>query len=60
MALTGVTNLGVEVGPKRLELLHEVIPKAKVIGLLVNPANPALAKRDLSDVAYPSYQDEYS
>jgi putative ABC transport system substrate-binding protein len=40
--LTGVTNLGVELGPKQLELLHEVAPTATVIALLVNPTNPAL------------------
>src|SRR5207244_6857340 len=32
--LTGITNLNVEVGPKRLELLHELLPKATIIGLL--------------------------
>ena len=29
-----------EVGPKRLELLHEVVPAATLIGLLLNPTNP--------------------
>jgi putative ABC transport system substrate-binding protein len=38
--LTGVANLNVELGPKKLELLHELVPAATVIGLLVNPANP--------------------
>jgi putative ABC transport system substrate-binding protein len=38
--LTGVTSLGVEVGPKRLELLHELVPKATVMAALVNPTNP--------------------
>ena len=38
--VTGVTSLNVEVGPKRLELLHELVPAANVIGLLVNPNNP--------------------
>jgi putative tryptophan/tyrosine transport system substrate-binding protein len=41
--LTGVAYLNVEIAPKRLELLHELIPAAKSIGLLVNPANPAEA-----------------
>jgi putative ABC transport system substrate-binding protein len=41
--LTGVTNLGVELGPKQLELLHELVPTATAIGLLINPSNPALA-----------------
>jgi putative ABC transport system substrate-binding protein len=38
--LTGVSNLNVELGPKRLELLRELVPAAKVFGLLVNPTNP--------------------
>ena len=42
--LTGVTTLGVEVGPKQLALLHEVVPAATVVALLVNPTNPALAE----------------
>ena len=37
--LTGVTALNVEIGAKRLELLHELIPTAGIIGLLVNPTN---------------------
>src|SRR5215471_3394460 len=37
--VTGVTNLNVEVGPKRVELVHELIPSARAIALLVNPAN---------------------
>jgi putative ABC transport system substrate-binding protein len=39
--LTGVTTLGVEVGPKQLELLHEVVPAVTVVALLINPTNPA-------------------
>ena len=38
--MTGVTLLSVEVGPKLLELLHDVVPKATIIALLVNPTNP--------------------
>jgi len=38
--LTGVTILGVELGSKRLELLHELVPTATTMGLLVNPTNP--------------------
>jgi putative ABC transport system substrate-binding protein len=39
--LTGVTTLGVELGPKQLELLHEIVGKGP-IGALVNPTNTAL------------------
>jgi putative tryptophan/tyrosine transport system substrate-binding protein len=42
--LTGVTSLNVEVGPKRLELLHEVLLTATLIAVLVNPTSPALAE----------------
>jgi putative ABC transport system substrate-binding protein len=38
--LTGVSNLSAELGPKRLALLHELVPTATIIALLVNPANP--------------------
>jgi putative ABC transport system substrate-binding protein len=38
--LTGVTTLNTEVGPKRLELARELVPSAKLIGLLVNPKSP--------------------
>ena len=36
--LTGAANLSVEVGSKRLELLNELLPKASVMALLMNPA----------------------
>jgi putative tryptophan/tyrosine transport system substrate-binding protein len=51
--VTGVTSLNVEVGPKRLELLHELAPAVNVIGLVVNPNNPnaQILSRDLHAVA---------
>ena len=48
--ITGVTQLIVEVAPKRLELLHELVPTARVMGLLVNQAAPALAQAQLRAV----------
>jgi putative tryptophan/tyrosine transport system substrate-binding protein len=42
--LTGITNLNVEVGPKRLELLRELLPTATIIALLVNPTSPGIAE----------------
>jgi len=42
--LTGITNLNVEVGPKRLELLRELLPTTTIIALLVNPTNPSVAE----------------
>jgi putative ABC transport system substrate-binding protein len=38
--LTGVTLFGDELNPKRLDLLSELVPEAKLIALLVNPSNP--------------------
>jgi putative ABC transport system substrate-binding protein len=38
--VTGAAHINVETAPKRLELLHELVPAEKVIGLLVNPTNP--------------------
>jgi putative tryptophan/tyrosine transport system substrate-binding protein len=47
--LTGVTTLGAELGPKRLELLHELVPAASLIAVLVNPngSNAEAFVRDL-------------
>jgi putative tryptophan/tyrosine transport system substrate-binding protein len=41
---TGVTQLAEEVAPKRLELLHELLPRASILALLVNPTDPAIAE----------------
>jgi len=52
--LTGVTSLNEEVGAKLLELLHELVPRATIIGLLVNPNNPNVAEpttKSLQDAA---------
>ena len=38
--VTGVTFLVNALGAKRLELLRELVPSAKIVGFLVNPANP--------------------
>jgi putative ABC transport system substrate-binding protein len=38
--VTGVTQTNVEITPKRLQLLHELVPTASVMALLVNPTNP--------------------
>jgi putative ABC transport system substrate-binding protein len=52
--VTGVTSLNAEVGPKRLQLLHEQLPAATEFALLVNPSNPRNAEvstRDLQAAA---------
>ena len=48
--VTGVTNANVGIAPKRLQLLHELVPTASVMALLVNPANPALAETTTKEV----------
>jgi putative tryptophan/tyrosine transport system substrate-binding protein len=48
--LSGVTALNVELGPKRLELLRELIPTATVIAVLINPTSPSLAEQFLRDL----------
>jgi putative ABC transport system substrate-binding protein len=47
--LTGASALTVELMAKRLELLSELVPQARVIALLVNPNNPT-AERIIRDV----------
>src|SRR5262249_47625948 len=43
--VTGVTSMNMELGPKRLELLRELLPAANVIALLVNPTNPTITSQ---------------
>jgi|GraSoiStandDraft_29_1057270.scaffolds.fasta_scaffold261110_2 putative ABC transport system substrate-binding protein len=38
--ITGVASLADEVGPKRLEVVRELLPTTSVIALLINPTNP--------------------
>ncbi|MGB7687897.1 MAG: ABC transporter substrate-binding protein [Pseudolabrys sp.] len=48
--VTGVTSSNVEVAPKRLELLHELLPAVRVMALLVDPTDPTTAKITVSEV----------
>jgi len=51
--LTGVSILNVELNPKRLELVFELAPQAKVVAMLVNPDNPQTERgmRDVQEAA---------
>jgi putative ABC transport system substrate-binding protein len=51
--ITGVTFISTELMPKRLELLTELVPHAKVIALLVNPnnLNTETMMRDMPEAA---------
>jgi ABC-type uncharacterized transport system substrate-binding protein len=48
--VTGVTNANVGIAPKRLQLLHELVPTAGVIALLVNPTNPTVAEPNAQEL----------
>lgn len=47
--LTGATLFTSELETKKLELLHELVPNAKTVGMLANPNNPT-AETDISDI----------
>jgi putative tryptophan/tyrosine transport system substrate-binding protein len=48
--VTGVSGLIVEIQPKLLELLHELLPTATAMALLINPADRALAQGQAREV----------
>jgi putative ABC transport system substrate-binding protein len=48
--ITGVTNANVGIAPKRLQLLHELVPTASAMALLVNPAHPTLAETNTKEL----------
>jgi len=49
--LTGMTTLEGELGQKRLEVLHELVPMAAVIGVLTNPRNPVATTEAMQEAA---------
>ena len=48
--LTGVTGLNVELAPKKLELLRELVPTTTTMALLINPTNRVAAERESRDL----------
>jgi putative tryptophan/tyrosine transport system substrate-binding protein len=48
--VTGVTTMGADLGSKQLEMLHELVPAATVMALLINPTNPSIAQVQSRDV----------
>jgi putative ABC transport system substrate-binding protein len=49
--LTGVVNLGAEVMPKRIELLHELVPSATTMVFLTNPTTPVVLRQATLEAA---------
>ena len=47
--LTGISRFAIDLLPKRVELLRDVVPKAIVIGFMVNPAS-SFAESDVRQV----------
>jgi len=48
--VTGVTSLSLELAPKRLELLHELLPVVRVMALLVDPTDSTTANTTVSEM----------
>ncbi|SPP97186.1 conserved exported protein of unknown function [Bradyrhizobium vignae] len=48
--ITGVAALTFETGPKRLAILHELLPSAELIAVLVNPAAGEVVGRQVKDL----------
>jgi putative ABC transport system substrate-binding protein len=47
---TGVVTLNIDTGQKRLELMHELLPAATTIGLLLNPNNAVVTETQSKDL----------
>src|ERR1041385_607080 len=47
---TGISDLGVQLGAKRLALLHELLPNASRFAALVNPDNPGITESFVSEL----------
>ena len=48
--VTGITSINAQLAAKRLELLHQLVPTATVVALLVNPTSPNLAETTAKDL----------
>jgi putative tryptophan/tyrosine transport system substrate-binding protein len=48
--VTGVTQANLEIAPKQMELLQEMVPTASIMALLVNPENPEIAESNVKVV----------
>jgi putative ABC transport system substrate-binding protein len=48
--VTGIVNLSPGLMAKRIELIHQVVPDAKIIAALVNPAVPTIFRQEVADI----------
>jgi putative ABC transport system substrate-binding protein len=48
--ITGVSSLNTQIGPKRLELLHEIVNAGTIFALVVDPTNPKNAVTSAQDL----------
>jgi putative ABC transport system substrate-binding protein len=48
--LTGVAILAADIAPKRLALLHELVPAITSVAMLVNPGNPSYVQAETKDL----------
>jgi putative ABC transport system substrate-binding protein len=48
--MTGISNFNGVLNEKRLELLHQLVPGIRIVGVLVNPDNPTIADSTIKDV----------
>jgi putative ABC transport system substrate-binding protein len=55
--ITGVTQSAEEVLPKRFQLMHELLPTARVLALLVNPTDPQAEPQTREAVFRPTVLD---
>lgn len=49
--VTGISNLNVTVAPKRVELMHELLPTADTIAFIFNPRNTSFSRPEQDDVS---------
>jgi ABC-type uncharacterized transport system substrate-binding protein len=49
--ITGSSFFSEELGSKALDLLHEIVPRAKIVGLMINPRNPETPRQSAETVA---------
>jgi putative ABC transport system substrate-binding protein len=48
--ITGITALAFQLGPKRLELLHELVPAANLLATVINPTAGDVVTRQAQDM----------